>query len=83
MCSLDRIALVTHGKEQALEGLRGGVAPLSEWIVRQFAEWPDISIDGYQKRGIEGREEDGTGQEIRMFCLWPAIRRCIGEREER
>lgn len=41
-----------------------------------------ISIDEYQKKGMERREDGHTDQRIRMYYLWPTIRRRV-ERELR
>lgn len=81
--SIDWIAIVTHGSSQALSSLRDGIAPCHEWVQRLPAGWPDISIDEYQKSGIETREDGHMPQKIRMFYLWPAMRKRIKEREER
>ncbi len=43
-------------------------------------EWPDISIDEYQKEGIERREDGDRSQEIEIFYLRPV---CVeGLRDE-
>ena len=80
---LEYIAIVAHGNRGALVGLRDGIAPSDEWVVRELCEWPDISIDGYQEEGMERREDGRVSQKIRMFYLWPDMRRHVGERDER
>lgn len=58
-------------------GLRDGIAPANEWLVRLPAEWPRISVDEYQKEGMKRHEEDDPDQIIRMYYLWPAMCRRV------
>lgn len=80
---LEWIAIVTHGNSRALVDLRDGIAPCGDWVGRVAVEWPDISIDDYQKEGIERREDGGANQKVRMYYLWPAMWRLVRDREER
>ncbi len=74
------MAIVAHGASDALAALRYSIAPANEWLVLRAPEWPDISIDEYQKEGIERREDGDRSQEIKMFYLRPV---CVeGLRDE-
>ena len=75
--------IITHGNRRAVMDLGRVIAPGGGWLVRELDEWPGISIDEYQKVGMEERADDSAaGQKIRMFCLWPALRRCVLDRRE-
>lgn len=80
---LEWIAIVTHGRSLALKDLRDGIAPVERWVLRQPGEWPGVSIDEYQKRGMEERADGNSCQRIRMFYLWPGMRRVVEGREGR
>ena len=74
------VAIVAHGASDALAALRYSIAPANEWLVLRASEWPDISIDEYQKEGIERREDGDRRQEIKIFYLRPV---CVeGLRDE-
>ena len=75
------ITIAVHGNSRHLIDLRDGVAAAG-WVIRYPIEWPDIIIDGRQKEGIRSRMDGHPSQEIRMFYLWPAIRRKVESRKE-
>lgn len=80
---LEWMMLITHGNRRALMDLGRVIASGEGWLVRELDEWPGISIDEYQRVGMEERADDSAaGQKIRMFCLWPALRICVLDRRE-
>ena len=80
---LDWICIVTHGNSVALLDLRNGVATGEDWVMRLPAQWPVISIDEYQSEGIERRADGDASQKIRMYYLWPFMRRQVDNQQRR
>ncbi len=80
---LEWIAIVTHGRSLALKDLRDGIAPVERWVMRQPGVWPGVSVDEYQKGRMEERADGNRCQRIRMFYLWPGMRRLVEGRQGR
>lgn len=80
---LDWICIVTHGDSGAIADLRTGITPAGGWLLRLPAEWPGISIDEYQSEEMDGRADGDASQRIRMYYLWPFMRRLVEGRQRR
>ena len=78
---MEWISIVTHGDSVAIADLRNGITPDGGWLLRLPAEWPGISIDEYQGKEMERRADGDASQKIRMYYLWPSMRRLVEGRQ--
>ncbi|MCJ1453487.1 hypothetical protein MMC28_003834 [Mycoblastus sanguinarius] len=73
------LGIVTSGNELTLQGFRQIIAPREDWLLHYLSKWPGISIDEYQKSGLQKRDKDDLTHAIMLFWLCP--RTGVGPRE--